>query len=125
LALVRDTEDFKVYVLRLEDRQAWLSKQREGDETARRCLWAASEWMSALASEHLACSCCDRVLSPDDKPRAFVILIPVEGDAEKIATKAGGVCAQCTDLDNEWIVAQAVPREDGLPLALPCNQSIH
>ena len=49
-------EDFRVYVIRHEDREAWRAKTRSGDEVAKMCLWAAANWRKAMATEHSACS---------------------------------------------------------------------
>jgi len=64
-----------------------------------------------MATEHSACSCCDTVFSQGDVPRAFIVLIPVEQDPEKVKAKAGAVCSECSKHDDEWLVDQGVHRK--------------
>lgn len=107
---------FRVYILRLRDRADWVAKVNAGDEIAQLCMWAASKWRRAIATEHSACTCCDRTLSSVEKPQAYIVLIPLDEDPEKVAASAGGVCSECSEHDDRWIIDQGVHRS-GMSLA--------
>jgi hypothetical protein len=102
------TAAFRFHIMRYEDRYAWRAKARSGGETANICLWAAENWMKDLPTEHSVCPCCHTVFSPTDVPRAFIVLIPVETDPERVKARAAGVCAECCKHDDQWLVAQGL-----------------
>src|SRR5262245_58566255 len=114
---VEQFEDFRAYIVRYEDRAEWLQEARGGNETAKICQWAASNWMREMA-EHDLCSCCERTFSPPSRPRAFIVLIPIKKHPEKVRAKAGGVCAECSKRDNRWIIDNGAHRL-GLPTTPP------
>ena len=110
------TEEFRIYIVRLRDHADWVAKVNAGDEIAQLCLWAASKWRLAIATEHSPCQCCDRPLSIADKPQAFIVFVPTAPDPEKVEASAGGVCSECSEHDDRWIVDQGVHRT-GMSLA--------
>jgi hypothetical protein len=108
---MREDEVFRLYVMRYEDRAEWRAKAKSGDENASICQWATSKWMRALSTEHAACSCCDVVFSAKNEVRAMLILISANANPDTIKAKAGGVCAECSKHDDNWIVDQSADRE--------------
>jgi hypothetical protein len=106
------SEDFRLYVVRREHRKEWLARANSGDEVARECMWAVSKWMKDFATEPFACACCNTVLSPEAKPQAVIVFIPVIADPEKVTATAGGVCLECSKHDDMWI-AEHGARRDG------------
>jgi hypothetical protein len=102
--------EYRVYVVRREHQKEWLAKAQGGDETAKVCMWAGKNFMKAMRQEHSVCACCDRVFSGVDIPRAMVVLIPAEPDPEKVKAQAGGVCAECSKHDDQWLVDESTRR---------------
>jgi len=114
----KDFEEHRVHIMRYQDRNRWLAAARRGNEAARLCQWAASKWMKGMATEPSACTCCDRVLSGADIPRAFLILVPTRRDPERVRATACAVCAECSRHDNQWLVNEGLYR-NGLSRAEP------
>ena len=62
--------------------------------------------------EHFVCGRCESMLSRADT-LAFVVLVPVHKDSERVRVKELGVCLECSKHGNRWLVHQGV-RPEGL-----------
>jgi hypothetical protein len=120
-----DSEDFGVYLIRRQDQKKWLAEANGGSEVAKLVLWAASNWIKDMVIEHFACSCCDRLFSPGDVPRAFIVLIPTVRDPEKVEAKASAVCSECSAHDDRWLIDQAIHRQGLSPATARPGDQIH
>jgi hypothetical protein len=120
-----ENEEFRVYIIRRADQDAWLADARSGNEVAKLCQWVASKWMKAMATEHSVCSCCDMVFSDGDLPQAFIVLIPTKYDPETVEAKAGAVCPECSQHDDAWLIQQGVHRTGLSPAAPRPGNQIH
>jgi hypothetical protein len=106
-----ESERYRIHIVRRQDQNAWAARARIGDEVARICTWASSNFMKAIRAGHSTCACCNRVFAGNVVPRAFVVLIPVEREPDQIKAKAGGVCAECSNHGDQWIVDQCMDRQ--------------
>jgi hypothetical protein len=122
---LEEFEDFRVYVMRHEDRKKWTGQIREGNKEARICQWAASMAMNEIDTEHVACSCCDTVFLRDDVPLAFIVQIPIIKDPEMISATAGAACAECSKEADRWLVDQAIHRKGLAPTGARRGDRIH
>jgi hypothetical protein len=111
-------ENCHVYIVRKEHQADWLAKAQSGDETAKLCMWAASNYMKDIPRGPYGCCCCDSLFSPHDKPPAFIVLVPTTPDPDKVRAHALAVCLECSMQDEVWIIEQGVRRE-GLAVTPP------
>ena len=107
-------EKCRIHILRWQDRAMWKAEVASGNQVAKLCSWAASKFVRAMPEEASWCACCDTLFASGDKPRAFIILIPIEYDSEKVRASAVAVCSECSKHDDEWLKAQGLWRK-GLP----------
>jgi hypothetical protein len=92
------------YIVRKENQKHWRAKARSGDDTAKLCINAAANFMKAIPNEPSGCCCCDALFSFDDKPPAFIVLIPLKEDPEVVRAHAKAVCAECSKHDDKWLI---------------------
>ena len=110
-----EAEKCHVYIVRKEDQKEWRTKAQNGNDVAKLCINTAANFMRAIPNEPMGCGCCDAPFLPDDRPPAFIVLIPVEKDPEKVKARAMGVCLECSKHDNAWLIEQG-PRREGLSI---------
>jgi len=111
-------EECRIYILRRPDQKDWRVKAQSGDEAAKLCLWAASNFMKDIANEPLHCGSCEKLFSPGKMPQAFIVVTPIERDAADVRAHAMGVCSECVKRDDRWLIEQG-PKRKGLPPTLP------
>ncbi len=99
-----DQKDHRVHIIRYKDRDQWRAEALAGNEVAKLCQWATSQWMRSLRNKDLAaCACCEVAFQEGDVPQAFIVLIPVESDPEMVRAKAAGICRECSKHDDTWL----------------------
>jgi len=121
-----DSEECRVYLVRRPDQREWLAKANAGDEVARLCVWAASNLMRAISQGRLVrCTCCETSFNSAVVPQAFIVLLPIKRDAEKVGAHAMGVCAECCKKDDQWLLDQGLKRETLSPNSPQSHDKIH
>jgi hypothetical protein len=108
-------EDCRAYVVRKEHRKEWKAKVDVRDEGASLCVWAAGAFIRAMPHEQCNCGCCDTLFSAGDVPQAFVVLIPIEHDQEKVKAHVIAVCSECSKHDDKRLVDQGALQTEALP----------
>jgi hypothetical protein len=111
---ITDPEDCHIFIVRMVDQKEWMAVAERGDEEAKLCLWAVRKFMNAFPHAGCCCGCCDSRLSEHASPEAFVILVPkTEENSNAVRAAAMGVCAECSEHDDEWLVEQGPKRKPG------------
>jgi hypothetical protein len=104
----------QAFVVRREDQNEWTAEAEGGDEEAEICLWAVGKFMNALPNTRCCCGCCDLMFSEHDSPQAFVVLVHrVKEGSNTVRAAAMGVCTECSEHDDEWLIEQGPRREPG------------
>jgi hypothetical protein len=104
-------ESCHIFILRKKHARKWRAKAQAGDDLAKLCISASANFVKAILNEPTGCSCCDTAFSPDDKPPAFIVLVPVKIDPHVARAHAKAVCSECAKHDDGWLVEQGVNRE--------------
>jgi len=79
------------------------------------CVWATGAFTWAMPHEPSYCGCCDTLFSAGDVPQAFVVLIPIEHDQEKVKAHVIAVCSVCSKHDDKRLVDQGALQTEALP----------
>ncbi len=105
------------YIVRRKDQREWIAKAKSGDEAARICVAAASNYMKAIPDQPSTCGCCDTPFLLGYIPQAFLVLIPTRRDPKKSKAYTRAVCWECSKHDDRWLVEHGVRRVGLAPAA--------
>jgi hypothetical protein len=117
--------NYCVYLVREEHQEEWIAKAGSGNEIAKLCLSASSNYVKAMQSRPFACGCCYTRFTLDDVPRVFIVAIPVEPDPEMVTAHTKAVCSECGKHGDKWLIDRGVRREGLTPTTARRSDRIH